>query len=340
MVTPTHTTTLKSFTIGNIEITSPITLAPMAGHTNRAFRKLVREIGDCGLVCTEVLSSNTLNNKGTRQKSLEKFPWDSVEEYPMAVQLFGNDPKIVADAAKIVVDNGATIVDINMGCWVPKIANKGSGAALLRDVCTARAVVEAVVQAVDVPVTVKVRSGFEDGVVTAIPFAKAAEECGVKAIAVHARFAGQGHQGYVDWEVIRAVKEIVNKIPVIGNGDIISPEDAEHMMTLTGCDGVMVGRGALGRPWIFKLMAHYLRTGEHLPEPSRAERAAVALRYAELNLQYSSIPDYPTVLQMRKQLGKYDLDEAGSRAIRNQLVRVESMTDIESILKPIIASDV
>ncbi|MDQ7033547.1 MAG: tRNA-dihydrouridine synthase, partial [Anaerolineae bacterium] len=188
--------------------------------------------------------------------------------------------------------------------------------------------------------TVKVRSGFEDGIVTAIPFAKAAEECGVKAIAVHARFAGQGHQGYVDWEVIRDVKAIVNEMPVIGNGDIITPEDAEEMLTRTGCDGVMVGRGALGRPWIFKQMAHYLRTGEHLPEPPRSEKAAIALRYAELNLQYSSIPDYPTVLQMRKQLGKYNLDEEGSLAIRNQLVRVESITDIETLLKPIIASGV
>jgi tRNA-dihydrouridine synthase B len=337
MFAPTQTT-LKTFSVGDIEIPSPITLAPMAGHTNRAFRKLVRELGDCGLVCTEVLSSTLLNNKGTRQKSLEKFPWDSVEEYPMAVQLFGSEPAQVAQAAKIVVDNGAKIVDINMGCWVPKIANKGGGAALLQDVCTARAVVEAVVKAVDVPVTVKVRSGYEDGVVTAIPFAKAAEECGVKAIAVHARFAGQGHQGYVDWEVIRDVKATVSTMPVIGNGDILTPEDAEQMLMRTGCDGVMVGRGALGKPWIFRQMAHYLHTGEHLPEPARADRAQIALRYAELNLRYSIAPEYATVLQMRKQISKYQLDETGSVEIRNQLVRVESMADIENILKPIIAA--
>jgi nifR3 family TIM-barrel protein len=310
----------------------------MAGHTNRAFRKLVREMGDCGLVCTEVLSSVTLENKGTRKKSLEKFPWDSCEEYPMAVQLFGNNPEIVAKAAKIVVDNGATIVDINMGCWVPKIANKGGGAALLRDVDTARSVVEAVVQAVDVPVTVKVRSGFEDGVITAIPFAKAAEEVGAKAIAVHARFAGQGHQGYVDWEVIRDVKQIANNIPVLGNGDIREAEDAVQMLERTGCDAVMIGRAALGRPWIFRQIAHYLQTGEYLPEPNRAQRAEIALRYAELNLHYSVLPEQMTVLQMRKQLGKYALDEEGSLTIRNQLVRVDTMQDIENILKPIIAS--
>lgn len=330
-------TLIQPYHIGDVYIETPVHLAPMAGHTNRAFRQIVREIGDCGLVCTEVLSSVLLENKGTRRRSLEKFPWDSVTEYPMAVQLFGSDPKTVAEAAKIVVDNGATIVDINMGCWVPKIAKKGAGAALLKDVCTARAVVEAVVQAVDVPVTVKVRSGFEDGIVTAIPFAKAAEEVGVKSIAVHARFAGQGHQGDVDWDVIRAVKQAVDNMPVVGNGDVCEPEDAERMLLRTGCDGVMVGRGALGRPWIFKHIAHYLRTGEKLPEPSRSERAQIALRYAELNLKYAVIPEKATCLQMRKQISKYALDDDGSVRIRNQLVRVESMDDIRAILEPIIA---
>ncbi len=330
-------TFVKPYQIGDITVESPFLLAPMAGHTNRAFRQIVREIGDCGVVCTEVLSSVLLENKGTRKRSLEKFPWDSVAEYPMAVQLFGSDPDTVAEAAKIVVDNGATIVDINMGCWVPKIAKKGGGAALMRDVDTARAVVEAVVNAVDVPVTVKVRSGFEDGVVTAIPFAKAAEEVGVKAIAVHARFAGQGHQGDVDWDVIRDVKQIVNNMPVIGNGDVREPEDAERMLKATGADGVMVGRGALGRPWIFKQIAHYLKTGEKLPDPPRAERAKIALHYAELNYGYAAIPEKAVCLQMRKQLSKYALDDDGSVLIRNQLVRVESMDDIRAILKPIIA---
>lgn len=330
---------LKPYQIGDMTVETPINLAPMAGHSNRAFRQIVREIGGCGVVCTEVLSSVLLGNKGTRQRSLEKFPWDADAEFPMAVQLFGNHPDIVAEAAKIVVDNGASIVDINMGCWVPKIAKKGGGAALMRDVCTARAVVEAVVNAVDVPVTVKVRSGFEDGVVTAIPFAKAAQEVGVKAIAVHARFAGQGHQGDVDWDVIRDVKNIVPDMPVIGNGDVREPEDAERMLSQTGCDGVMVGRGALGRPWIFKHMEHYLKTGEKLPEPTRAERAEIALRYAELNLHYAVIPDDMVILQMRKQLSKYKLDEPGTAFIRNQLVRVESMDDIKAILEPIIAGN-
>lgn len=332
-------TTLKPFYIREIEVKTPITLAPMAGHTNMAFRKLVRELGGCGLVCTEVLSSNILTNKGLTKRSLEKFPWDEIAEYPMAVQLFGSDPQKVAESARIVVDNGATIVDINMGCWVPKVAKKGGGAALLRDVCTATAVVDAVVNAVDVPVTVKVRSGFEDGIVTAIPFAKAAEQSGVQAIAVHARFAGQGHQGDVDWDVIRDVKQTVQHIPVIGNGDVRQPEDAKRMLEQTGCDGVMVGRGALGKPWIFKQMAHYLRTGETLPDPDRRERAEIALRYAHLNREFSVLPEKMVVLQMRKQLSKYQLDHPGTVAIRNKLVRVESMDDIDAILKPIMRGE-
>jgi nifR3 family TIM-barrel protein len=183
------------------------------------------------------------------------FDW-TPEEKPFAVQLFGHDPQEVAEAARIVVDRGAQYIDINMGCWVPKVAKKGGGAALLRDVCTATAVVEATVKAVNVPVTVKVRSGFEDGVVTAIPFAKAAEEVGARAIAVHARFARQGFNGDADWDIIRQVKETVSSIPVIGNGDVMTPQDAKRMIDLTGCDGVMIGRGALGRPWIFRHVAH------------------------------------------------------------------------------------
>ncbi len=333
------TTLLAPYKIGEIPIDPPLLLAPMAGHTNQAFREIVREMGDCGLVTTEVLSSTLLNNKGTRKKSLEKFPWDAAGEFPMSVQLFGSEPEQVAEAARIVVDHGAPIVDINMGCWVPKIAKKGGGAALLRDVCTATAVVEAVVNAVDVPVTVKVRSGYEDGIVTAIPFAQAAERVGAKAIAVHARFAGQGHQGDVDWDVIRNVKNTVENLPVIGNGEIKSAQDAQRMMQATGCDGVMIGRAALGRPWIFHQIAHYLRTGEQLPDPPRHERARIALRYAELNAQYSVLPEEMFVLQMRKQLSKYALDEPGTVAIRNQLVRVETMRDIEAVLRPIMNGD-
>lgn len=332
-------TELTPFHIGHIPVDPPLTLAPMAGHTNRAFRELVREIGGCGLVCTELISSTALDRQSTREKSMARFDWDSSREYPVAVQLFGSDPQTVAEAAKIVVDHGATIIDINMGCWVPKIAKKGGGAALLRDVDTATTVVEAVVNAVDVPVTVKVRSGFEDGVVTAVPFAQAAETCGVQAVAVHARFAGQGHGGDADWDVIRDVKQAVNQMPVLGNGDVHTGADAARMLSRTGCDGVMIGRAALGQPWLFRDMAHYFRTGEILPPPSRAQRAAYALRHAELTLRYTYLPEHVAVREMRGQLSKYNLDDPGSVRLRNKMVRVETMQDVEAILRPLIAAD-
>lgn len=333
LATPLNTR-LNPFHIGNIPITIPLTLAPMAGHTHRAFRDICREQGACGLVCTELLSSAIMTNKGGLKKSLALFDW-SPEEYPFAVQLFGHEPHVVAEAAKIVTDHGAAIIDINMGCWVPKIAGKGGGAALLRDICTATAVVEAVVKAVPVPVTVKVRSGWETGVVTAVSFAKAAESVGAQAIAVHARFAKQGFNGEADWEIIRQVKESVQNIPVIGNGDVTTPQEAARMFALTGCDGVMIGRGALGRPWIFRHITHYMESGVLLPEPSRAERAAIALRHAQLTLAYSHLDERRTVLELRGQLSKYKLDIDGSVDIRNQLVRAETMVDIERILNSV-----
>lgn len=325
--------TLNPLKIGDISIDIPLTLAPMAGHTNYAFRAICRELGECGLVCTELISSNIMKN--SRNQAIRVFDWRDSES-PVAVQLFGNDPYTVAEAAKVVVDYGAQIVDINMGCWVPKIAKKGGGAALLRDVCTATAVVEAVVKAVDVPVTVKVRSGFEDGIVTAIPFAKAAEECGAKAVAVHARFAGQGHSGLADWDVIRAVKNTTSTMSIIGNGDIHSGEDARRMFEQTGCDAVMVGRAALGQPWIFKQIAHYLRTGMVLSEPSRAERAKIALRHAQLTLETTYLREQSAVIELRGQISKYKLDETASVRVRNQIVRIESYQELEAILMPII----
>jgi tRNA-dihydrouridine synthase B len=320
---------LKPIRIGDLTIGSPLMLAPMAGHTNYALRTLCRELGDCGLVCTELISSSIMQTAYDR--SIQRFDWRK-SEFPVAVQLFGSDPYIVAESAKVVVDHGADIVDINMGCWVPKVAKKGGGVALLRDVDTATAVVDAVVNAVNVPVTVKVRSGFEDGVVTAIPFAKAAEEVGAKAVAVHARFAKQGHSGDADWGVIRDVKQVTTHMPIIGNGDIHSGANALRMLEQTSCDGVMVGRGALGRPWIFKHIAHYLQTGETLPEPTRSERAQIALRHAQLTLETTYLPENVAVLELRGQISKYKLDEVGSVKIRNRIVRIDSYRELESIL--------
>ena len=332
----THHIRLQPVRIGGLLIDPPLTLAPMAGHTNHAFRTLCRDFGGCGLVCTELISSNVLKNSGLRH-SLHRFDW-TPDERPAAVQLFGSDPAAMAEAARIVADHGASIIDINMGCWVPKVVSKGGGAALLRDVCTAAAVVTAVVRAVSVPVTVKVRSGWEPGKITAIPFARAAEDCGVQAIAVHGRFARQGFQGEADWEVIRQVKQTV-RIPVFGNGDVRDADDAARMLALTGCDGVMIGRGALGRPWIFQHIWHELETGASLPEPTRPQHAAIALRHALQTVTAAACPESVAVRELRGQLTRYALDLPGAVAVRNALVQAESLADLERILEPLAAGD-
>lgn len=324
---------LKPINIGGIVVETPLTLAPMAGQTNHAFRALCRELGGCGLVCTELLSSHAIHLKNPRSEAF--YDWTE-DERPFAVQLFGSDPNIMADAARTVVSLGANIVDINMGCWVPKIAGRGAGAALLRDVCTATTVVQAVVNAVDVPVTVKVRSGWDPDTITAIEFAQAAERVGVQAIAVHARTASQGFSGDPDWDIIRQVKAAVTRIPVIGNGDVRTADDARRMLEQTGCDGVMIGRGALGRPWIFDHIAHALRTGEILPEPTPQEKAALTLRHAQLAVKTTRVHERHTVRELRGQLTKYALGVPGAARMRDQLVRAETLADIEATLSPYI----
>jgi len=336
MLTPTFTQSLlKPMTIGGIVINTPLTLAPMAGQTNHAFRVLCRSFGGVGLVCTEVLSSVPLLTPGSLRHSERLFDW-TPEEFPIAVQLYGAEPYIVAEGARIMVDYGARIIDINMGCWVPKIVKKGGGAALLRDVCTATAVVEAVVKAVNVPVTVKVRAGFDDGVVAAIPFARAAEQVGAQAIAVHARFAKQGFSGHADWDVIRQVKEAVSSIPVIGNGDVTNAADARKMFEQTGCDGVMIGRAALGNPWIFSQIEYELTTGHPAPQPTSRQRAEACLRQAVLTLETSKLQERQVLLELRGQLAKYADGIPDSGDLRTQIVRAESLSDIERALAQVL----
>ncbi|NDJ87382.1 MAG: tRNA dihydrouridine synthase DusB [Chloroflexi bacterium] len=340
MMTPTTTAAvLQPIQIGPITIQTPLTLAPMDGMTNYAFRRLCRHYSreDCGLVCTELLSSKILT--GQTEKARHKFDWQPTE-YPFAVQIFGNDPAMMADAAQILEHAGAAIIDINMGCWVPKVARKGGGAGLLRDVCTATSVVRAVVDAVRVPVTVKVRAGYTAGTPTAIDFARAAEEAGVGMIAVHWRYASQGFRPYpVDWSIIREVKSAVNTIPVLGNGDVHSAADVRRMLAETGCDGVMIGRAAAGNPWLFRYIAHELRTGETLPLPSLAARAQAALEHARVMVATSDYDEPRTVLHLRGRLHQYfDALIASTpqlASVREKLVRVSCLADIEALLKPI-----
>lgn len=319
--------------IGGIKIDPPLTLAPMAGQTAHPFRLLCRQLGDCGLVCTELISSDAIHYKNDR--TFNMIDWTAAE-HPFAVQLFGSEPAIMAEAARFVVDYGADIVDINMGCWVPKIARKGAGAALLKDVCTATAVVEAVVKAVSVPVTVKIRSGWTPDNLTAVPFAKAAEEAGVKAIAVHARTASQGFSGDPHWDIIRQVKETVKYIPIIGNGDVTDAASAAAMFRQTGCDAVMIGRGALGKPWIFKHIAHELRIGEILPAMTAQDMSRLALRHAYTMLETTRLSERKAVKELRGQLCQYHLGIPGAAHMRERIVRCETLADIEAVLLPVL----
>lgn len=333
-------TQLQPIMIGDIEIRTPLTLAPMDGMTNYAFRHLCRKYSgdDCGLVCTELLSSQILTSQSRRAR--HKFDWQP-QEFPFAVQIFGSDPAMMAEAAQILEAAGAAIIDINMGCWVPKIAKKGGGAGLLRDICTATTVVRAVVDAVKVPVTVKVRAGYKRGEPTAIEFAQAAEDAGVKLVAVHWRYADQGFRpDPIDWSIIRHVKQAVRSIPILGNGDVHSAADVQRLIELTGCDGAMIGRAAAGHPWIFKQIAHQLRTGEALAGPSLAIRASAALEHAEVMVATSDHPEETSVRELRGRLHQYFDEfveqEARIAALRFALVRVNTLADIRTLLEPMI----
>ncbi len=323
---------LKPLRIGDVVINTPLTLAPMAGQTNHPFRVLCREEGDCGLVCTELLSSHAIHYRNAKTQTM--LDWTPAEQ-PFAVQLFGADPALMAEAAQIVAEAGAQIIDINMGCWVPKVAGAGAGAALLKDICIATGIVKAVVDAVKIPVTVKIRAGWEPNNPTSVDFAKSAQDAGAQAIAVHARFAVQGFQGEPDWNWIRRVKENVS-IPVLGNGDVLNALDAKRMLEETGCDGVMIGRGALGRPWVFHHIAHALRTGEILPDPTPQEKARLCLRHAELTVATTLLPVHQAIRELRGQLTKYALGVPGAARLRDQLVRTETLDDIRNLLIPVI----
>jgi tRNA-dihydrouridine synthase B len=321
------TVSTKPLKIGKIALDSPIVLAPMAGITNHPFRLICRELG-AGLVVTELLSSHAIHYKNA--KTFGMFDWQD-NERPVSVQLFGGDPGLMAEAASVAENHGADIVDLNMGCWVPKVAKNGAGAALLKDVCLAADIVRAMVEAVKVPVTVKIRSGWDSSDTTAIEFAQRAQDSGAAAIAVHARFASQGFTGRADWSVIRRVKDVVT-IPVIGNGDIESAEDARRMMDETGCDGIMIGRAALGNPWIFREIRASFETGEIMQPPTLSERIDVALRHVNLLAADPNVGEERAVKEMRGQLPHYFKGFHGVSKLRCELVRFNKIADIEQFL--------
>lgn len=311
--------------IGNVELDSPVALAPMAGVTDLPFRILCREQG-CGLMCTEMVSAKALLYKNRNTKPLlETKP----EERPVAVQLFGSDPDIMSEMALMLEEGPYDIIDVNMGCPVPKIVNNGEGSALMKNPKLAGEILSAMTRKLKKPVTVKFRKGFNDESVNAVEFAKMAEQSGAAAVAVHGRTREQFYSGKADWDIIRQVKEAV-RIPVIGNGDIFTPQDAGRMMEETGCDGVMVARGAKGNPWIFRRIDHYLKTGEVLPKPKPEEVKQMILRHAALLAEFKG--EYTAMREMRKHVSWYTAGYPHSAALRNDINLVETMEELTELV--------
>ncbi len=311
--------------IGNISIENNVFLAPMAGITDMPFRILCKEQG-CGLVYTEMVSAKGIYYKDKKTYELLKI---SESEKPVVVQIFGSDPYIMSEIAGRLNDLGACAIDINMGCPTPKIIKNGDGCALMMKPHVAAKVVEAVSRAVSIPVTVKIRKGWDDETVNAVGFAKLAEESGAKAITVHGRTREQFYSGKADWDIIRDVKRAV-KIPVIGNGDIFTPGDAKRMIDYTSCDGIMIGRASRGNPWIFSLVINYLKTGKLIEEVKAEDKIGMAIRHLRLLVDYKG--EYIAVKEARKHIAWYVKGLTNSAKIRQVVNGLSTQKDMECFL--------
>lgn len=314
--------------IGNLMIENPVFLAPMAGISDYPYRQLIREMGG-QLLYTEMVSSKGLVYGNERSKELIDF--NRREKGLIAVQIFGEDPVFMREAAAILAaEYQPDLIDLNMGCPMPKIVKSGSGSALLQDAKRAGEIMAAVVNAVKLPVTVKIRAGWDRSRLNAVEIARLAEEKGVKAVAVHARTRDQFYLGKADWQIIQLVKEQVN-IPVIGNGDIFSPEDAGAMITGTGCDAVMIGRAVRGNPWLIHRTSHFLQTGEVLAEPDCPERIKTALSHLERAVAYFG--ERLGVPRMRKHLAWYLKGLPHSTSIKERIFQLNQYQQVAALLK-------
>ena len=293
----------------------------MAGVSDLPFRLLCRKAG-AGLVCMEMVSAKAIyyNNKNT-EELLAIHPL----ELPVSLQLFGSEPQILADMAKRIEDRPFSFLDFNMGCPVPKVVNNGEGSGLMREPKLVEEILSALVKAVDKPVTVKIRKGFDEAHCNAVEIAKIAESCGVAAVAVHGRTREQYYSGHADWNIIRQVKEAV-KIPVIGNGDVNSPEAAKAMLEQTGCDGIMIGRAAQGNPWIFRDVVSFLETGQVPQPPDYAMKKQMILEHARLMLEVKG--EYTAVREMRKHLAWYTAGMPHSAGFRRTINSMETMEEL------------
>ncbi len=319
---------MKKLQIGNVVLDNNLILAPMAGVTDLPFRLLCREQG-AGLVCMEMVSAKAIyfHNKNT-QELLEIHP----DEQPVSLQLFGSDPDIISEMAKEIEERPFSILDINMGCPVPKVVNNGEGSALMKNPKLVEEIISKTVKAIHKPVTVKIRKGFNDSMVNAVEIAKIAEGCGASAVAVHGRTREQYYSGKADWDIIAKVKEAVS-IPVIGNGDVTDGPSAKKLLDQTGCDGIMVGRAVRGNPWIFKQILHFLKTGEELLRCPAAEVRDTILRHAKMELQVKG--EYTAVREMRKHIAWYTAGYPNSAALRRSINEMESFEELELAVKNI-----
>lgn len=311
--------------IGGVALNNNLILAPMAGVTDLPYRMLCKEQG-CGMVVTEMVSAKAILYKNKNTQELLQI---REEERPAAVQLFGSDPEIMGEIAGRLSEGPYDFIDVNMGCPVPKIVNNGEGSALMKEPKKVEAILTAMVKKSKKPVTVKFRKGFNDAMVNAVEIARIAEGCGAAAVAVHGRTREQYYSGKADWGIIRQVKEAV-KIPVIGNGDVNGPEAAKAMLEETGCDGLMIARGAKGNPWIFSRILHYLETGEILPGPGVAEIKEMILRHGRLLAEVKG--EYTAMREMRKHMAWYTAGLPHSAALRNEINLVETLDEMVELL--------
>ena len=319
---------IRTLQIGNVTLENNLILAPMAGVSDLPFRLLCREQG-AGLVCMEMVSAKAILYKN---RNTEELLTIDPKEHPVSLQLFGSDPDIISEIAKQIEERPFDILDLNMGCPVPKVVNNGDGSALMKNPRRAGEIIEKTARAIKKPLTVKIRKGFDDAHVNAVELAHIAQESGAAAVAVHGRTREQYYAGHADWDIIRQVKEAVS-IPVIGNGDIRTPEDVAAMEEQTGCDGYMIARGAEGNPWIFRQILHYFETGKHLARPDFSEVTEMLLRHAKMQIDCKG--DYTGIREIRKHAAWYTAGYRNSSKLRGRINEVENYEQLEALFREV-----
>ena len=319
---------IRTLQIGNVTLENNLIVAPMAGVSDLPFRLLCREQG-AGLVCMEMVSAKAILYKN---RNTEELLTIDPKEHPVSLQLFGSDPDIISEIAKQIEERPFDILDLNMGCPVPKVVNNGDGSALMKNPRLAGEIIEKTARAIKKPLTVKIRKGFDDAHVNAVELAHIAQESGAAAVAVHGRTREQYYAGHADWDIIRQVKEAVS-IPVIGNGDIRTPEDVAAMAEQTGCDGYMIARGAEGNPWIFRQILHYFETGEHLARPDFSEVTEMLLRHAKMQIDCKG--DYTGIREIRKHAAWYTAGYRNSSKLRGRINEVENYEQLEALFREV-----